>query len=189
MNSRNLALFAAVAVLFLITGFYQSWNLSLSILNMAIVSAIMAMGVNIQWGYAGLFNVGIMGFAALGGLAVVLTSSQPVDGAWKAGGPGIVLGLLLGVATVGLAVALYKRMERGLLRTATLVAVLVGGFFLYRWVFDPAAMAVEANSPEAFGNIGGFFLHCGSIGFVSQAIGVKKFPQGCSAYGKVHALR
>jgi branched-chain amino acid transport system permease protein len=73
MNLRNLALFAAVAVLFLITGFFQSWNLSLTILNMAIVSAIMAMGVNIQWGYAGLFNVGIMGFAALGGLAVVLT--------------------------------------------------------------------------------------------------------------------
>jgi branched-chain amino acid transport system permease protein len=74
MTPRNLALFAAVALLFLITGVFQSWNLALSILNMAIVSAIMAMGVNIQWGYAGLFNVGIMGFAALGGLAVVLTS-------------------------------------------------------------------------------------------------------------------
>ena len=29
----------------------------------------MAMGVNLQWGYAGLFNVGVMGFAAVGGLA------------------------------------------------------------------------------------------------------------------------
>ncbi|MCA3436564.1 MAG: branched-chain amino acid ABC transporter permease [Rhodobacter sp.] len=158
MTPRNLALFAAVALLFLITGVFQSWNLALSILNMAIVSAIMAMGVNIQWGYAGLFNVGIMGFAALGGLAVVLTSSQPVDGAWRAGGPGIVLGLLLGVATIGLAVALYRRMPKGLPRTAAILAVLVGGFFLYRAVFDPAVVAVEANNPEAFGNIGGFGL-------------------------------
>jgi branched-chain amino acid transport system permease protein len=93
-----------------------------------------------------------------GGLAVVLTSSQPVEGAWRAGGPGIVLGLLLGVATIGLAVALYRRMQKGLPRTATIIAVLVGGFFLYRWVFDPAAVAVEANNPEAFGNIGGFGL-------------------------------
>ena len=40
----------------------------------------MALGVNIQWGYAGLFNVGIMGFAALGGVAAVLVSMPPVAG-------------------------------------------------------------------------------------------------------------
>ncbi len=33
----------------------------------------MALGVNIQWGYAGLFNVGTMAFAALGGLAAALS--------------------------------------------------------------------------------------------------------------------
>ena len=37
---------------------------SLTILNLCLISAIMALGVNIQWGYAGLFNVGVMGFAA-----------------------------------------------------------------------------------------------------------------------------
>ena len=46
----------------------------------------MALGVNIQWGYAGLFNAGVMGFAALGGVAVVLTSMPPVKGALAAGG-------------------------------------------------------------------------------------------------------
>ena len=51
-----------------------------------LVSAIMALGVNLQWGFAGLFNVGIMGFVALGGLAVVLTSMPPVGEAWAAGG-------------------------------------------------------------------------------------------------------
>jgi ABC-type branched-subunit amino acid transport system permease subunit len=58
------------------------WHL----LNMCIISAIMALGVNIQWGYAGLFNVGTMGFAALGGLAAMLVSVPPVAGAWQAGG-------------------------------------------------------------------------------------------------------
>ena len=69
---RNLLLFAGVALLFILTGVFQSWNLSLNILNLALLSCIMAIGVNIQWGYAGLFSTGIVGSVALGGLAVVL---------------------------------------------------------------------------------------------------------------------
>ena len=69
---RNLLLFAGVALLFVMTGVLQSWNLSLNILNLALLSAIMAIGVNIQWGYAGLFSTGIAGSVALGGLAGVL---------------------------------------------------------------------------------------------------------------------
>ena len=76
--SKNTKLFAAVALLFVMTGLLISWNQALFILNFALVSAIMALGVNIQWGYAGLFNTGIMGFAALGGLSVALVSAPPV---------------------------------------------------------------------------------------------------------------
>ena len=50
-------------------GFLQSWNLSLAIVNLCLISAIMALGINIQWGYAGLLNVGVMGF---NGMAVLL---------------------------------------------------------------------------------------------------------------------
>ena len=64
--SKNTKLFAAVALLFVMTGLLISWNQALFILNFALVSAIMALGVNIQWGYAGLFNTGIMGFAEIG---------------------------------------------------------------------------------------------------------------------------
>ena len=83
----------------------QSWNLALTILNMALISAIMALGVNMQWGYAGLFNVGIMGFVALGGLAVVLIACRPVPEAWAAGGPGICRAPgRCGAATIALAI-------------------------------------------------------------------------------------
>ena len=37
----------------------------------------MALGVNIQLGYAGIFNAGVMGFAALGGLSAVLIAYPP----------------------------------------------------------------------------------------------------------------
>ncbi|HCE72861.1 MAG TPA: branched-chain amino acid ABC transporter permease, partial [Ruegeria sp.] len=67
---KNTALFLGIAVLVAITGFMQSWNSAILIVNMGLISAIMAIGVNLQWGFAGLFNVGIMGFVALGGLAV-----------------------------------------------------------------------------------------------------------------------
>ena len=70
---RTVLLFAVVAVLFLIEGMTVSWNSSLAILNMCLISAIMALGVNMQWGYAGLFNVGVVGFVALGGGLVSTT--------------------------------------------------------------------------------------------------------------------
>ncbi|MGB3249331.1 MAG: branched-chain amino acid ABC transporter permease, partial [Tabrizicola sp.] len=91
---RNVLLFAGVALLFILTGVLQSWNLSLNILNLALLSCIMAIGVNIQWGYAGLFSTGIVGSVALGGLAVALVASKPVPEGWAAGGPRI-LGALV----------------------------------------------------------------------------------------------
>ena len=89
---RNILLFSGMASLLIIVGVLQSWNVAFSILNMCLISAIMALGVNIQWGYAGLFNVGVMGFAALGCLAGVVISMPPVDAAWAAGGLGVVIG-------------------------------------------------------------------------------------------------
>ena len=81
---------------------------------MGLISAIMAIGVNLQWGFAGLFNVGVMGFVALGGLAVVLVSTPPTTpGAWSAGGYGIVLALLLGRCDRGATVLVARKCRKG----------------------------------------------------------------------------
>jgi len=157
--SKNLYLFAGVVALFLFTGLVlTSWNQTLLILNFALVSSIMALGVNIQWGYAGLFNTGVMGFAALGGLAVVLVNSRPVPEAWSAGGFGILAGLALGALTIATTIFLRRRMGKGRARSLATVALLVGGFFLFRAVFDPAVDAVEAINPTIQGNLGGLGL-------------------------------
>jgi branched-chain amino acid transport system permease protein len=155
---KNTGLFAIVGALILITGMMQSWNTALLILNMGLISAIMALGVNLQWGFAGLFNVGIMGFVALGGLAAVLVAAPPTAGAWAAGGYGIVLGLVMGAATIVAAVLVYRRMAAGRLRMLVMMVILIAGFFLYRAVFDPAVSAVEAINPASTGNIGGLGL-------------------------------
>ena len=163
-NWRTPLLVIAVASLFILEGttnwwfFSGSWNSSLGILNMALISAIMALGVNLQWGYAGLFNIGIMGFVALGGLAAVLISMPPTPDAWSAGGPRILLALIMGAATIAGAVLVQTRMAKGRARILATVAVLVGGFFLYRYVFDAGVIAVEAVSPAATGYLGGLGL-------------------------------
>lgn len=157
-RKRALLLFAGIAVLFILTGLAQSWSYSVEILKIGLLSAIMALGVNIQWGYAGLFNTGVMGFIALGGLGVVLTSAQPTPGAWNAGGWGIVLAMFIGALTLGVAGVLWKRMARGWGRRLALIVVLVAGFFAYRAVLDPAVTAIETIDPAKYGNIGGFGL-------------------------------
>ncbi len=158
MTPRAVLLFVLVAALIASTGFTDSWNVTLGIVNMGLVSAIMALGVNLQWGYAGLFNVGVVGFVALGGLGAVLVSMPPVAEAWQAGGLRILAGLALGAATIAVAVLAQRRLAAGWRRAAVLLAILVGGFFLFRAVFDPGVAAVESVSPASTGYLGGLGL-------------------------------
>ena len=156
---RSFVLFGLVALALVLTGINQSWTLALTILNMSLISAILALGVNIQWGYAGLFNVGVMGFTAIGGLAVVLVSVDPVPEAWRAGGFGALLGLALGAATVLAAIAIWKRMPKGRARVVALITTLIIGYFLTRTVFAPAREAISSVNPATEGFLGGAGLH------------------------------
>jgi branched-chain amino acid transport system permease protein len=155
---KNIGLFVLVGLLIVATGFLQSWNSALLIMNMGLISAIMALGVNLQWGFAGLFNVGIMGFAALGGLATVLVAMPPVSEAWTAGGPRLLLSLGLGIGTLIAATWGYRTLPKGRLRTFGLIGFLLVGFFLFRRFFDPSVLLVEAINPAGTGYLGGLGL-------------------------------
>ena len=155
---RNIFLFAAMALLILLTGFLQSWNSALLILNMGLISAIMSLGVNLQWGFAGLFNVGVMGFVALGGLATVLISMPPVTEAWSAGGLRTMLGLVIGVASLWLTSLAIARLPSGKAKILRIIAGLIVGFFAFRFVFDGGVSAIEAVNPASTGYLGGLGL-------------------------------
>ena len=154
---RIALLYGAMALLIVGVGVFQSWTLALAILNLQLISAIMALGVNIQWGYAGLFNVGIMGFAALGGVAAVLVAMPPVEGALTAGGWNLGLAALAVVGTVGLALFLRDRLAPGL-RGPVGLAVIALGYVVMRIFLDPASAAIEAINPAAAGYMGGLGL-------------------------------
>jgi branched-chain amino acid transport system permease protein len=158
MNYRNISMFAVVLGLLVIVGFTQSWSVAFQLLNLCLISSIMALGVNIQWGYAGLFSVGTMGFVALGGIAAIVTSMPPVPLAWEAGGLGIVASMIIAIGTIVAAVMLWKRMASGWQRSLTIAALLIVGFFVYRAVFDPAVVAIEKVNPAGEGYLGGLGL-------------------------------
>lgn len=157
-QTRNILYFVAIAALIIITGMVQSWNSALLILNMGLISAVMALGVNLQWGFAGLFNVGVMGFVALGGLAAVLVSTDPVSEAWNAGGLRILFALAVGVGIIGATIIAYRRITATRPRLIAMVTILGLGFFAYRALLDPAVEAVEAVNPALQGNLGGLDL-------------------------------
>ena len=157
-QTRNILYFVAIAALIIITGMVQSWNSALLILNMGLISAVMALGVNLQWGFAGLFNVGVMGFVALGGLAAVLVSTDPVSEAWSAGGLRILFALAVGAGIIGATIIAYRRITTIRPRVIAMVTILGLGFFLYRALLDPAVQAVEAVNPALQGNLGGLGL-------------------------------
>ena len=158
-SANNALLFAAMAVLLMLVGAMQSWNVALAILNMCLISAIMTLGVNIQWGYAGLFNAGVMGFTALGGLAAIVVSVAPVPAAWDAGGARAILGLLAGLATIAGGIWLWKKLPVPRTARIWLTALLaVSGYGLMRLILDPAVDAIEAVEPAMTGFLGGFGL-------------------------------
>ncbi|WP_416652829.1 branched-chain amino acid ABC transporter permease [Candidatus Pseudothioglobus sp. Uisw_086] len=151
---RAIISFALMGLVLLFVGFNQSWALVIGIINMSLISAIMALGVNIQWGYAGLFNVGIMGFAALGGVSVVLISQQPVTEAIDAGGIKMLLALTLGAATIAAGVLLNRR---GVNRWLISLIVVIG-YLLTRYYFSEASNLIEKVDPAITGYLGGFGL-------------------------------
>ena len=156
-TTRIVVLYAVMAALILATGFVQSWVVALTILNLCLISAVMSLGVNIQWGYAGLFNTGIMGFAALGGVAAILVSMPPVPGALGAGGWNLGLAALAVVGTVGAALFVRDLAPASLRAPLGLLTVAVG-YFVMRIFLDPASAAIEAIDPASAGYLGGLGL-------------------------------
>jgi len=157
-NRNEILAILIMASMFLLVGFGQSWSLSLSILNMCIISAVMSMGINIQWGYAGIFNVGIMGFTALGGLAAVLVSYSPVGEAWRVGGIGMLVSLFLLIITI-VAVFFLNRVFRNSSYKYWIIGLtIIIGLILINLFFRPAVQAIENVNPAVTGFLGGLGL-------------------------------
>ncbi|MBK8084063.1 MAG: branched-chain amino acid ABC transporter permease [Devosia sp.] len=157
---RTATLFAGLFVLFTVIGlFLGAANISL-LLVQSFAYALIALGLNIQWGYGGLFNFGIMGMLMLGGAAVTFVSF-PVNAAfWGSDGP-MLLGRALLAFAGGFVLVWGARHAdrvgvRGGWKTALTVLAWIVAYIVYRSQIDPAAAYIET---EGGGWIGGLGLH------------------------------
>ena len=144
--------------LFILVGFVQGWSVSLVILNMCIVSAIMTMGVNISWGYAGVINFGVMGFLAMGGLAAVLVSYPPITEAWKAGGTGIGISFVLLIILITVVVYINKIVKKKTNRYIINALIIFFGILIIRHFYLNATASIEDVNPAIEGFLGGLGL-------------------------------
>jgi len=150
-----IAAYSIMILLIILVGVFQSWNIALSILNFCLISAVMTMGANIQWGYAGLINFGIMGYTALGGLAAVLVSVAPVQEAWSAGGLYIIGCLFVIIGMVLLIKYILIKYPKSKKRNYIIATTIIVGLILLRILSGPGTEHIEAVDPAKTGFLGG----------------------------------
>jgi branched-chain amino acid transport system permease protein len=134
-------------------------------LTMALINGIACLGLNLQWGQTGLFNVGVAGFVAIGAYSSALLTTAPVDGRFGGFGLPIALGLVGAMVAAGamsaLIGAITLRLRSDYLAITTFgvgVAVqlilrneqaLTGGAFGISFI--PRPFASLADRPLSFG--------------------------------------
>ena len=155
---REIILFSGLFLLILIVMAFMGAAYSTRMLVEAACYAIIALGLTIQWGYAGLFNAGIMGFLALGGFITMLFSYPVNTDFWDSGlAPqlgGVMLKLIIGLVLIWGSLKLTKlgiRQRWQRLITVLLIAVV---YIMFMYSLEPVASAIEKD----VGFIGGFGL-------------------------------
>ena len=150
-----IAAYTIMILLIISVGVLQSWSIALTILNYCLISAVMTIGANIQWGYAGLINFGIMGYTALGGLAAVLVNTPPVKEAWKAGGMEMIISLILIILGIYLIQFILRKLVKSKKRNYLIALIIIIGFLVVRYISGPAIENIEAVDPAKTGFLGG----------------------------------
>ena len=152
-------LFISMFILIAFVGFFQSWNLALTIFNLCIISSIMSLGINVQWGNAGIVNFGVMGFAALGGLANIIISMPPTDKVWDAGAIFILFGIIIFILSIIFSALIW--LKSGLSKKKKYLInflLIILGYFLMRSIIDAPIKSIEAIEPAKTGYLGGLDL-------------------------------
>ncbi len=141
--SNVIAAYSIMLILIILVGIFQSWAIALSIFNYCMISAVMTLGANIQWGYAGLINFGIMGYTALGGLAVVLVSVAPVPEAWRVGGLNMMICLAIIIGMIFSIRHILKKIKKSKKRNYLVAAIIFFGLILIKLISGPAIENIE----------------------------------------------
>ncbi|TCS41401.1 branched-chain amino acid ABC transporter permease [Reinekea marinisedimentorum] len=157
-HKKEFLLFGGLFAIILLIMAFMGTAYGLRMLVEAACYAIIAFGLTIQWGYAGLFNAGIMGFMAMGAFVTMLFSFPVNEQFWSSGLAGdlgsVLLKLIIGIVLI---VGSIKITRFGVPKKAqqAVTLVLIGVVYLvYMNALAPVADSIE----KEVGFIGGFGL-------------------------------
>ena len=149
MTRRVLIAYLALLALIVVIGLTRGVSTALLLTAISSIYALVALGLNIQFGYGGLFNLAIMGLLMIGGMTVS-SVSMPINWAfWNSDGP-MMLGRVILAAIAGVLLIVGTRnlwrigIPRGLVTWLTVLAWFVG-YVIYRMQIDPAAQYIETQ--------------------------------------------
>jgi branched-chain amino acid transport system permease protein len=156
---RTLYAYLALGVFVILVGIWQGpANLTLLIAQTT-AYALVALGLNIQFGYGGLSNFGVMGFLMVGGATTVFFSYPIKPEFWSSEGPFLLVKAFFALGIGALIVIGARRLDRigirGKLRGFAIALAWFAAYVLYRSQLDPAAAYIESTS----GWIGGLGLY------------------------------
>ncbi len=166
---REVLLFAGLAVVIAALFLALGEAYTLRALTEAACYAILALGLSLQWGYAGLFNAGGMGFIAISVFVTMLISYPVNNDFWNSSGPSelgfLAIKVILIVAAIYGLTKLHRIGISHKVKNALLVISLVLAFFFFNHELEPVARLIESEA----GFIGGFGLPV-LLGWVLGAI-------------------
>ena len=158
MTRRAVALYAALAVLIAGVGMLNGMPYMVRLLVEACAYALIVLGLNIQWGYGGLFNFGIMGFLMVGGASVTFISYPLNDQFWHSDGPMLLGRAILAAILAAVIIVGARQLRRvglhGGFRIVIEVLAWFAGYLIFRSQMDPATAYILANG----GWVGGLGL-------------------------------
>jgi branched-chain amino acid transport system permease protein len=152
-------------------------------LTTALAFAIVCLGLNLQWGETGLFNVGVAGFVAVGAYTSAILTTPPSSAHLGGFGLPIVIGWLAGMAAAGLvslavgAITLRLRADYLAITTFGVAVVIQLVALNAQWLtggpfgigFIPRAFEGIADRPLAF-SLGNLALTAGTLAAVYLAL-------------------
>jgi branched-chain amino acid transport system permease protein len=123
---------------------------AVSLLTMAGIYGVLAIGLNIQWGYTGLFNAGIAGFFAIGAYVSAILTAASSDNFIGGFGLPFPVGLVAAMAVAGVIGYLVGRLCIRL-RSDYLAIATIGVAEIFRLILKNEIWAT--NGPRGISNI------------------------------------
>lgn len=149
-GKRDIIAFGVLALIVLAVFLSQGSVYSLRVMAEAGCYALLALGLTIQWGYAGLFNVGVMGFIAAGAATSMLVSFPANPTFWNSTGPMLVMLFAVKLVLCGAAIWVANKADqigiRGKLKGLVVAVVIAVSFVSLSSHMARMAEAIEGTS-------------------------------------------